>query len=95
MSPDSGRTAVIALGGNALAPSGGESSITDQFRHTRESLGPVVDLALDGWHLCLVVADRLMDGHPVGPIRGRDAMDHGWEALRDAYAERLGLPATD
>jgi len=47
-------TAVIALGGNALSPAGERSTIFDQFRHTRSSLGPVVDLALDGWKLCLV-----------------------------------------
>lgn len=46
--------AVIALGGNALAPAGERSTVYDQFRHTRESLGPIVDLALDGWHLCIV-----------------------------------------
>jgi carbamate kinase len=46
--------AVIALGGNALAPSGERSTVYDQFRHTRESLAPVVDLALDGWNLCVV-----------------------------------------
>jgi len=48
------RTAVIALGGNALSPSGERSTIADQFRHTRESLGPIVDLAHEGWHLCIV-----------------------------------------
>jgi carbamate kinase len=48
------RVAVIALGGNALAPAGERSNIHDQFRHTRESLGPVVDLALDGWNVCVV-----------------------------------------
>ena len=46
--------AVIALGGNALAPGGERSNIYDQFRHTRESLGPIVDLALDGWNVCVV-----------------------------------------
>src|SRR5512132_3519084 len=45
--------AVIALGGNALAPTE-RPSIHDQFRHTRESLGPIVELALQGWHLCVV-----------------------------------------
>ncbi|MBC7789665.1 MAG: carbamate kinase [Anaerolineae bacterium] len=53
-SSDSARTAVIALGGNALSPSGARSTITDQFRHTRMSLGPIVDLALDGWNICIV-----------------------------------------
>jgi carbamate kinase len=46
--------AVIALGGNALSPAGERSTVYDQFRHTRESLGPIVDLALDGWNLCVV-----------------------------------------
>ncbi len=48
------RTAVIALGGNALSPPGVRSTIADQFRHTRESLGPIVDLAAEGWNLCVV-----------------------------------------
>jgi carbamate kinase len=48
------RTAVVALGGNALAPAGEHSTIYDQFRHTRESLAPVVDLALAGWSVCIV-----------------------------------------
>jgi carbamate kinase len=46
--------AVIALGGNALAPAGERSNIYDQFRHTRESLGPIMDLAADGWNVCVV-----------------------------------------
>ncbi len=48
------RTAVIALGGNALSPPGERSSIEDQFRHTRESLGPIVDLVAEGWNVCIV-----------------------------------------
>ena len=48
------RTAVIALGGNALAPAGESSTIYDQFRHTRESLAPIVELALAGWSVCVV-----------------------------------------
>jgi len=48
------RTAVVALGGNALAPSGEAATIYDQFRHTRESLGPIVELALAGWSVCVV-----------------------------------------
>ena len=43
-----------------------------------------------GWHICLDVAERLLEGRPVTPIRGEDAMEHGWQALHDAYAERLG-----
>jgi carbamate kinase len=48
------RTAVIALGGNALSPPGERSTIADQFRHTRESLAPIVELARGEWRLCVV-----------------------------------------
>jgi carbamate kinase len=60
-------TAVIALGGNALAPEK-NSNIHDQFRHTRESLGPIVDLALDGWNVCVV--------HGNGPQVGDELVRH-------------------
>lgn len=48
------KTAVIALGGNALSPAGERSTIFDQFRHTRESLQPIVALASSGWSVCIV-----------------------------------------
>jgi carbamate kinase len=48
------RTAVIAVGGNALSPPGERSTIADQFRHSRASLGPIVDLVLDGWRVVVV-----------------------------------------
>jgi uncharacterized protein YndB with AHSA1/START domain len=48
-----------------------------------------------GWHLCLVVAEHLLDGDPVGPIRGSDARNYGWDELNQAYADKLGIPASD
>jgi carbamate kinase len=69
--------AVIALGGNALAPAGERSSIFDQFRHAREALAPIVDLALDGWNLCVV--------HGNGPQVGD-------ELLRNEIARREASP---
>ncbi len=54
MTAASRKTAVIALGGNALSPAGERSTIFDQFRHTRESLSPIVALARDGWNVCIV-----------------------------------------
>jgi len=48
--------------------------------------------AAAGWHLCLAVAERLLDGDPVGPIVGEDARNHGWDELHDAYAAQLGVP---
>ncbi|MBB4637058.1 carbamate kinase [Longimicrobium terrae] len=48
------KTVVLALGGNALAQPGEEGTITEQFRHTRESLGAVVELAREGWRIAIV-----------------------------------------
>jgi len=45
---------VVALGGNALAPTGEEGTITEQFAHTRESLAPIVELAREGWRIAIV-----------------------------------------
>jgi carbamate kinase len=75
-------TAVIALGGNALAPAGEKSTIYDQFRHARESLGPIVDLANDGWNLCVV--------HGNGPQVG-DELVRNEIARREASPLPLGV----
>ena len=76
------QTAVIALGGNALAPAGEQSTIYDQFRHARESLGPIVDLAHDGWNLCVV--------HGNGPQVG-DELVRNESARREASPLPLGV----
>src|SRR5213594_3872868 len=47
-------TIVVALGGNAVAPPGERPTISNQFRHTRASLAPIVELARQGWHIALV-----------------------------------------
>jgi len=70
-------TAVVALGGNALAPAGEKCTVYDQFRHTRESLGPIVDLAVDGWSVCVV--------HGNGPQVGD-------ELVRNEVARDLASP---
>jgi uncharacterized protein YndB with AHSA1/START domain len=70
----------------AAIPSGTRLTL----RHTVQSVDWVPKVAA-GWHLCLVVAGRLLDGAPTEPIRGQAAMEHGWEALHDAYAQRLGI----
>jgi uncharacterized protein YndB with AHSA1/START domain len=63
------------------------------LRHTVESREWVPKVAA-GWHLCLLVAEHLLDGQPVGPIRGSDALNYGWEELHDAYAGKLGIAGT-
>lgn len=60
------------------------------LRHTVEATDWVPKVAA-GWHLCLVVAAHLLDGDPIDPIVGPDAMRYGWQALHDAYAETLGI----
>ena len=60
----SGRTVVVALGGNALLPAGERGDIQQQFAHTRESLAPIVAMAAAGWRIAVV--------HGNGPQIGDD-----------------------
>jgi uncharacterized protein YndB with AHSA1/START domain len=69
-----------------LAPTATGTRLT--LRHTVAD-PDAVPMVAAGWHICLAVADRLLDGHPVGPIRGREALRYGWEELRDRYRDRL------
>ncbi|MFU8872949.1 SRPBCC family protein [Micromonospora sp. SL4-19] len=69
-----------------LAPADSGTRLT--LRH-RIDKADVAAMTAAGWHLCLDVADHLLDGDPVGPIRGADALNFGWAELRTAYAERL------
>jgi uncharacterized protein YndB with AHSA1/START domain len=71
-----------------LAPAGQGTRLT--LRHTVEDRDWLPKVAA-GWHLCLDVAERLLDGRPVGPIRGQEAMEHGWQELHDRYADVLGV----
>jgi len=71
------KTAVVALGGNALARAGEPATIANQFRHARESMAMVVELARAGWQIVLV--------HGNGPQMGD-------ELLRNEPARRLVEP---
>jgi hypothetical protein len=42
-----------------------------------------------GWHLCLAVADHLLAGDPIGPIRGQGAKEWGRDELNEAYTAAL------
>jgi uncharacterized protein YndB with AHSA1/START domain len=44
-----------------------------------------------GWHICLDVLEGALAGTASGRVVGPDAEKHGWESLRDMYAERLGV----
>lgn len=54
MIPRDERVVVVAIGGNALSPSGETASVSNQFRHTRASLRSIVELALDDWRIAIV-----------------------------------------
>ncbi|MBT8461343.1 MAG: carbamate kinase [Gemmatimonadetes bacterium] len=49
-----GRSVVVAIGGNALSPAGESASVGNQFQHTRDSMEPIVNLALQGWNIAVV-----------------------------------------
>jgi len=82
-------TIVVALGGNALAAEP-RATIADQFRHTRESLTAVVELARAGWRIAIVhgngpqVGDALVrneiavDAVPPLPLGVLVAATAGW-----------------
>jgi uncharacterized protein YndB with AHSA1/START domain len=70
-----------------LAPTGSGTRLT--LRHTVQDKDWAPKVAA-GWHICLDVAERLLDGRPIGPIRGSEAMNFGWGELNDSYAARLG-----
>lgn len=74
-----------------LAEAGSGTRLT--LRHTMKDRNWLPKIAA-GWHLCLVVAERLLDGKPIEPIRGDAARGYGWEELNDTYAMKLGIPST-
>jgi uncharacterized protein YndB with AHSA1/START domain len=64
------------------------SSLT--LRHTLSDAGMASAVAA-GWHLCLEVAETALAGKPTKPVRGAEAMKHGWADLNERYAAALGV----
>ena len=45
-----------------------------------------------GWHVCLDVLERSLDGRPIGRIVGGDALHFdGWQRLHAEYARQFGV----
>ena len=45
-----------------------------------------------GWHICLDVLDRLIEGQPIGRIAGPAAMQfEGWQRLSAEYGKQFGV----
>ena len=47
------KTALIALGGNALSPKGEQGNIYQQFAHTRESIGEIMEFVQQDYNICI------------------------------------------
>jgi uncharacterized protein YndB with AHSA1/START domain len=56
--------------------------------HTVEDKEWIAKVAA-GWHVCLDVAEHLLDGNEIPPIRGEDAKNYGWTELAEAYQDKL------
>jgi carbamate kinase len=84
------KTAVLALGGNALSRADEPSTIANQFRRARESVAPIVELAREGWRIVVVhgngpqvgdslvrneLARRMVEPLPLGVLVAETA---GW-----------------
>jgi uncharacterized protein YndB with AHSA1/START domain len=71
-----------------LKPSAAGTRLT--LRHTLSDASMASAVAA-GWHLCLDVADAVLSGHPTPPVRGMEAMKHGWNNLNSRYASEFGV----
>jgi len=59
------KTAVVALGGNAITKKGEEDTIARQFSNTRESLRGIVELIKDGYNLAITHGNGPQVGNAV------------------------------
>jgi len=80
------RTAVVALGGNAISPPGEVDTIANQFRNSRESLVGIVDLIQRGYNIAVT--------HGNGPQVG-NALLRVEKSLGDAPELPLGVIVAD
>jgi uncharacterized protein YndB with AHSA1/START domain len=52
-----------------------------------------ISMGAAGWHICLDVLDRLLNGTPINRIVGGEAMKFGWQRLNTEYAMQFGVEA--
>jgi hypothetical protein len=71
-----------------------ESGTTLTLRYTVENPEWITPSAA-GWHMCLDMAEKLMDGAEIGPIIGEVAESYGWSMLAEYYGKRLGEKSDD
>jgi len=59
------KRAIVALGGNAITVEYLEDTIANQFANTRRSLAPIVELARQGYDLCITHGNGPQVGNAV------------------------------
>lgn len=69
-----------------LSPLGTGTRLT--LRHKTKTPDQISSFAA-GWHICLDVAERFLDGRPIGRIVGQDAFKYGWAKLNEEYQKKL------
>jgi carbamate kinase len=77
------RTAVVAIGGNALVTDNAHGSIHDQFAAARRVAQPIVQMAADGWTVVVT--------HGNGPQAGNILRRSDIVARIDTSIPRIGL----
>lgn len=100
--PESGRV-LVADQPRLLVLAWGEHEVRWELTPTADGVVLVLTHVFDepaeapdyasGWHLCLAVLVARLDGQDAPPAAGEAAKDHGWEQLREEYAQLLE-PAT-
>jgi len=50
-----------------------------------------ISMGAAGWHICLDVMDRQLQGTPIGRIVAGDAMKFSWSTLNAEYAKQFGI----
>src|SRR5579863_1030646 len=64
---------------------------------TRLTLWSVIDrnyisMGAAGWHIAFDMLELLLNGNPIGPITGPEAMKfEGWQRLNAEYAQQFGV----
>ncbi len=54
-----------------------------------------ISSAAAGWHICLDMAELLLDGNDIGPSFSKTAVDYYWARLVEEYAETLSKQSED
>ena len=51
-----------------------------------------ISMGAAGWHICLDVMERHLDGRPIGRLVAGDALKFGgWQRLNAEYAQQFGV----